>query len=135
MAPHRPPLPQPRSSPATDQPARFFSTMIICSVAPLVIALLLPQPWRDAFLPLGEFMLAFVFFFGLALLLHGLSLLWNVVRPRHKERLVCPVCHTYEQGRLRFDVVRIAPAIYRLHCPECGERWVEQLNVAMLDYT
>ncbi len=101
--------------------------MILCSASPLIIALLLPEPLRGAFLLLGEFMLAFVFFFGLALLLHGISVVWHIVRPQHhEERLLCPACHTYEQGRLRFNVVRIAPAIYRIHCAECGERWVER---------
>lgn len=115
------------SSAPTEAPTKFFGTMIICSTMPLVVTLLLPEPYETAVMPVAAFMLVFTFFFGLALTLHWLSVAWRFLRPATNQPLRCPACHTPEQGAwTRFSVVRMAPSVYRVRCGECGERWIDR---------
>lgn len=114
------------SSAPADDPNRFFLTMIGCSALPMVVTLWLPEPWYTSVLPVAAFMLIFTFFFGLALALHWLGVLWRLLRPVSGAGIQCWACQSYEQPHLRFGVVRVAPGVYRIRCPECGERWVER---------
>ncbi len=110
----------------TEDPVRFYGTMVVCASLPLAVALLLPEPWFSAFVPLAAFILIFGFFFGFALLLHGLSVVWRLLRPHHATPFQCPSCLMSEEPAFPFVVVRVAPAIFRVRCRQCGDRWIER---------
>jgi hypothetical protein len=105
---------------------RYLAVSLICTIAPVVLIAVLPEPWHTSFLPLAALFGAYSMMFALALLLHGIEQLWKLVRRRRSGEICCPVCHTIEQPYRPFHVVRVARVIVRVHCPECHERWIER---------
>jgi hypothetical protein len=106
---------------------RYLLTSMCCSLGPVIVIALLPEPWHTSFLPLAALLGAYSFMFVLALLLYGLEQVWSLLRRPSSQELVCPICHTIEQPYRRFHVVRVAPMIVRIYCPECHERWIERV--------
>lgn len=111
-------------SPPIEHQLRYLLTCVGCSLAPVVIVALLPDPLHASLVPLAALFGAYAFMFGIALLLYGMEVLWRLLRPKRDAPLRCPVCHTIEQPYRRFFADRIAPALIRAHCPECHERWI-----------
>jgi hypothetical protein len=99
---------------------------MICTVGPVIVIALLPEPWHSSFLPLASLLGTYGFMFVLALLLYGLERAWRLLRRPALAQICCPACHTREQSYRPFYVVRVAPLIVRIHCPECHERWIQR---------
>lgn len=104
---------------------RYLMTSMGCSLAPVIVIAMLPEPWHTSFLPLAALFGAYSMMFVLALILHGIEQLWRLLHRRATGEICCPVCHTIEQPYRTFHVVRVARLIVRIHCPECHERWIE----------
>jgi hypothetical protein len=113
------------SGPRIDNQLRYLLTGTGCSLLPLMVTLLLPDPWQSALLPLALLFGSYGALFGLALFLYALAWLWRLVRPAPTE-LRCPVCFTTDRPYRPFFVDRLAPTLVRVHCPECHERWLER---------
>lgn len=104
---------------------RYLVISMVCSLTPVILIAVLPEPWHTSFLPLAALFGAYSMMFILALMLYGLERLWLLLRRRATNQIICPVCHTTEQPYRPFHVVRVARLIVRVHCPECHERWIE----------
>ncbi|HEX6287645.1 MAG TPA: hypothetical protein VFZ66_00570 [Herpetosiphonaceae bacterium] len=105
---------------------RYLVTSLACSLGPVVLIALLPEPWHSSFLPLAALFGAYSFMFVLAILLYALEQLWRLLRRPANAPIACPACHTIDQPYRPFYVARVAPLIVRIHCPECHERWIER---------
>lgn len=119
-----------RSPQITDQ-VRYMITSFVCSTTPVIVIALLPDPWHTSLLPIAVLFGAYGLMFGLGLVFSVVEWLWRVCRvPLARLRgevpvLRCPACQTVEQRTRPFYVVRVAPRMLRVHCPECHERWLD----------
>ena len=120
------PLNQWDYSPDIDNQFRYLVTSWLCSLIPLTIIVLLPDPLHTSLLPFGALFGAQAFLYTLGLSLYGLEWLWRLIRPVRPQRVRCPVCHAVEHAYRPFYAMRISPELLRMYCPECHERWTER---------
>ncbi len=113
-------------SPHITNQRRYLTVAVSCSVVPILLIVLLPEPLRSRVLPIAAVFVPHALLYGLAFLLLGLEWVWNILRKPSSPIISCPACHTTEEPYRRFFVTRVTSQIVRVHCPECHERWMER---------
>lgn len=115
-----------RHSPQIENQRRYLTIAGGCSMTPVLVVLLLPEPWQTSLLPIVAIFGAYSLLYGIALFLLAIEWLWRTLRRPTDAGIRCPICHTAEQPYRLFFVNRVAPQLVRIHCPECHERWLER---------